>query len=504
MHHLMAAHSQIRLRELFPEARTFHNEEIVVNSCSSDWRECQTGDVFVAVERNESDGHDFVNEAIESGAVAVIAERLVPCSVPVLVVDDAREAFARLCHAIAGNPTSKVKTIGVIGSQGKSSVCRLLEAIFAYRRQRVAVVTDYNWFGRPTEQNWETPNATPPVLATGFSDAVSCGFQYALIEISSIGLAQRLWTGVELDVLVVNQARADHLAYHGSPTNHFRALQRAVDLLKPEGMGVFNADDQGARALLDNFAQPGLTFGLDDRAEITATIIESTPYEQTFMINAGSDSVTITTACVGTHHIYNCLAATTVALSLGFDLPSIGAGLETIQRIPGQCERVQHNHSFELFVDSSRSPDQLRSTLQALRRTTRGQLYCIFDVPADGDKSSRAWIGSVLEKGAHHAAIAATGSPGETPLQVIHDVLDGYKNVGRDLVSPDFPKGLAWAMQQARPGDCVVAISRRLGQSIDPILNISHLQMICEQTAAEISPVNNEEPTYPNLRLRRA
>lgn len=454
--HQLSSSRQIGFDSLPTAVRGPGAETFRFDSCASHWRDVQPGDLYVALTTAEWDGHDHADEAVRRGAVAILAERLLPVSVPVFISEDTREAFGHLCHRLADRPSTQVHTIGVAGTSGKTTVARLIEAALSEGGRRVTAATDERWF-EPDESQPASGPLTPPRIVAGLSDAAACGFGHVVIELQTAALARRLWAGTELDAVILTGMDDDYRGAHGSAVNCHRAIRRSLDLLKDAGLVIVNVDDPQLRALVEELDFPVLTYGIHHEATIQAEILEETCYDQLVVLHAGCDSIPIRLPRAGRHWLSNTLAAVTTALGLGIDLAASVRAIEMMTPAPCDLERVSPSTEFpSVMLDGATLPDRLRCTLSTLRRTTAGRVWCVLQVSEEVGAQFRPALGTLLERYCHGAAIAVAPALARKALAVTHDVLDGYERPGRDLVCPDPAKAIAWILSQAAPGDAVL------------------------------------------------
>ncbi len=418
----------VRLEELLPEAQLLDGTgDVHVRSCSADSRCIQPGDVFVALRGTVHDGHDFARDAQTRGAAAVISERPINgLNIPTYLVPDARGAFGRMCHTLAGNPSKRLKVIGITGTSGKTTTSYLISGILAAAGHSAGVLGTLVYYdGVDVEP---APLTTPPApaLATWLARMEYNGCTHAIIEASSHALAQDRLAGMHLDIACVCNARHDHLDFHGSEEDYHAAKARIFDYLRPEGIAVVNADDRGSAAMVDLIEGPGLTVAVDSEAEVTATIIEQCSSEQLFLLHTDCETVPVRTRLVGTHNVYNCLMAAAVGISYGVDLQTIARGLEAVDRVPGRLERLECGQPFSVFVDYAHTADGLESVLQTLRPTTTGRLICVFGAGGDRDRFKRPMMGRAVARLADLAVVTSDNPRHENPDAIINDVLGGF------------------------------------------------------------------------------
>ena len=445
----------IDLRDVLPKGR-FLGGDIRFTSCASDWHECQPGDLYVAMIDDEDDGHYHAQKAVENGARAVLCERLLPLQVPMCLVKDTRAAFGNVCQALAGNPTEQMATIGVTGTCGKTVTSMLLTSVLENSRQQVGLISSLGYSDGLKIKAARDTTPSQMEMASWLRQMAVSGCGSAVVEMSSRGLAQRKTTGIGLDAAVLTNIRRDHLDLHGSVKNYRTAKRRIFDHLKPGGFAVLNADDAASQELQHELNCPTITVGLHSHAELTATIVEQHRSEQTFLLHAGNETIPVRTSMIGEHHIYNCLAAAAVGLVMGMDLTAIVRGLEEVDYVPGRMERIECGQPYGVFVDCARTPDALAACLKAARKVTRGRVICAFGAEATLPPEMRAWLGRVAEHGADLPIITSNNPRHEPPLEIIHDVLDGFDRVAKAHVMPNRRNAVQWALEQARPGDSII------------------------------------------------
>jgi UDP-N-acetylmuramoyl-L-alanyl-D-glutamate--2,6-diaminopimelate ligase len=460
MHQIQLHGGAISLRETLPRARFLAGPDVRAASCSADWRACRAGDVFFAVATADDDGHEHAADAIERGAIAVVAERLVPVSVPQVLVRDARSAFARTCQALAGNPTRELRTIGITGTAGKTVTAMLVASIFEAAGQAAGVMSSIGHSDSLSQCAASSDTPTAAEFASWLARMQIADCESAVIELPSRALAERRASGIELDAAVLTNIKSEHLDEHNSAAAYQKIKRRIFSLLKPGGLAIVNADDHRCRNLLQKLRCPSLTFALHGEADITATVIERSVSEQTFLLTAGDDVAPVRARMIGDPHVSNCLAAATVGLASGIELEAIVRGLEAVDRIPGRMERLECGQPFSVFVDAADAPEILSQSIKTVRQVTRGRVFVVHGPRETADSARRALTGRVLELGAH-VPIITSHEPGRSAaLATAHEVLDGFERPHKAQVIPNRETAIRFALSQARPGDAVLIAGR--------------------------------------------
>jgi UDP-N-acetylmuramoyl-L-alanyl-D-glutamate--2,6-diaminopimelate ligase len=445
----------IALDALFPAARRSGPAGVHVAGCTADWRRVQPGDAFVAVTTDDRDGHEDARRAVRRGASAVLCERPVPVfHVPQYEVDDSREAWCTLSHALAGNPSERLRVVGICGAHGKSTVAALLESIFVAADVETGVLTDAKSYDGMSRGSGIGPAPSPETLAARLARMEAAGCTHAIVELSSRGLSQRRFSGLRLDALCVTHVTSASLEFHQSPQNYRDAERRATDLLAPEGVAVLNGDDPVCQSWISDLDGPLLAYGLDGENPLTARILQQNAAETIFLLRAGDETAAVRTTIVGTHHVENCLAAAAVALWYGIDLAVIARGIEAVSRLTSRMERVACGQDFPVFVDAASSADAVRASLMTARRLASGRVLCVLSDAPPASSQEAAALRQVVRKLADVAVV----TDARLELEPAWTADDGSLEVHR---TTDRVEAIAWAVSLASRGDVVVVTGSR-------------------------------------------
>jgi UDP-N-acetylmuramoyl-L-alanyl-D-glutamate--2,6-diaminopimelate ligase len=453
------ARAAVSLRQTLPKAQILGASDVVVRGCSAEAAVCQRGDVYVAITTADDDGHEHAAAAVTRGAVAVVAERLLPVSVPQWIVRDSREAIGRVCQALAGNPTRQLRTIGITGSAGKTTTAMLMASILEAAGQAAGVMSSIGHSDSIIQQAASTETPTAAEFASWLARMSTAQCDAAVLEMPAQAIAERGTSGIRLDAAILTNIKAD-ARQQNSRRVYRNIVARFLRHLKPDGVAIVNADDHRCRSVLAQLKKACLTYGLHHEADISASVIERCSSEQTFMLSAGDEVVPIRTRIIGDSHISNCLAATAAALASGIDLRAIARGLEAVERIPGRMERLECGQPFSVFVDAANTAETLSVTIRTLRQVTRGRVFVVYGPSKQADAAHRAMIGRVLERGCHVPVLTSTEPSRAADLAGIHQMLDGFTRPGKAQIVPTRATAIHFALDAAREGDCVLIAGR--------------------------------------------
>lgn len=394
---LPGAGSPISVRTLLPEAAIQGAEDIVVDACVADVAEIRPGSVFVAVEKGTRGQTPLIAEAVRRGCAAILTdEPVAPVGVPVCRVSDARLAFARLCHALAGDPGRKLKVVAISGERGKRSTACLVAGVLHAAGYRLGILGSLGCLdGRNVTRLASFP-PRPDRTATLLGRMVANGCSHAIVEVPADGVRDGRLAGIPFDMLALTWADDLTEAQHpgaAALANSIAGWDPLLEHLAHDGLALVNAEDPFLAARLSEIDGPVLTVGFRAAAEIRGVRVDQDAGGQTFLLVAGSDIMPVAVRTPGRDHLIHCLLAAAVGLAYQIDLPTVVRGLESVDYVPGRLERIDSGWPVAVFVDGMRSHWALAASLQALREAVAGRIFCIVGVaPRPDEGAFRAMI----------------------------------------------------------------------------------------------------------------
>ncbi|WP_425400212.1 Mur ligase family protein [Aeoliella sp.] len=361
-----------------PDAQLAGGSDVAVNSVTDQFAAVRPGDAFIACE-DAGDVHSAAKAAVARGAVAIVSERFLPVfGVAQYVVDDARNAYSQLCHAILDCPSSQLNAVAIAGGHGKTSVAMVLDSILNIAGRNVATAS--NQFTRIDAQRsrFVLPT-TAPAVAEFMDEALASGCRQAVVELSEESLRNKVASAAEFDVVCLTNLHGDHAEGDLSPQACRDAMATALEMLTPHGMAIFNADDQDSMRVLAEYDGPALTFGLSDTADITATIAEQHTNEQMFLLTAGDETAAVRSKVIGETHVANCLAAAAIAKVYGVSLSDIARGIERVTVVPGVMHRFDAGLGVSVFLDRGTTPIARGAALSTARSVAAEKVIAVVD-----------------------------------------------------------------------------------------------------------------------------
>jgi UDP-N-acetylmuramoyl-L-alanyl-D-glutamate--2,6-diaminopimelate ligase len=424
----------------------------VVRDAAHDTRDVPLGSLFFCVEGSRVDGHDLAGEAVASGAAALVVGRELEVAVPQVVVGDVRVAMGPISALVFGNPTDGMRVAGITGTNGKTTITYLLDAIARRSGRRAGVIgtTGALVDGAPVPIARTTPEA--PDLFRLLAVMRDAGIELVALEVSSHALAQHRVDGLVCDVAVFTNLSQDHLDYHATMEDYYRAKRR---LFTPElaREGVVGVDDDWGRRLARESEVPVTTFALDAPADVRAVDVRSGRDGTSFALEGRRWR----TGLLGRYNAANAIAAIVAARSLGIGDEAIADGLTAMADVPGRTEPVDAGQDFLVVVDYAHTPDSIQSVLGAVRPLASGRVIVVFGCGGDRDHAKRSRMGRAAAEAADLSIITTDNPRSEDPLSIIAEVERGAAEAdGNYLVEPDRRAAIALALRTAGPDDAVV------------------------------------------------
>ena len=431
-------------------ARTQGDTSVEIKGLAYDSRNVSPGYAFVAIKGGKFDGHQFLGQAVASGASALIVEdeSALLDGVAGVVVRDSRRALALMSHAFYGYPTRGIRLVGITGTNGKTTIVYLLESILSAAGLRPGVIGTVNYrFGGKT---WPAPNTTPESLdlAKLMAEMIRSGADAVVMEVSSIGIDQSRVAGCEFDAACFTNLTRDHLDYHGTEQAYFEAKRRFFAEILPaseskEGrFSAINLDDPRGLELAETAPGRKITYALEAPgadARLLGLIADSNGIAGELAI--GDDRFGFSSQLIGRFNAWNILAAAAVGHGLGLHREAIQQGIAALKNVPGRLEKVALGKGGPLvLVDYAHTPDALERALAASRDLTRGRLISVFGCGGDRDRGKRPLMGRAAVEGCDVAVITSDNPRSEKPSAIIDEILEGVTGSGAVELDPSDPK----------------------------------------------------------------
>lgn len=393
-----------------------------------DSRRAVPGSLFVALPGVKADGAVYTEDAVRRGAVAVISQMPCVCGgrFPCAQVANARLALALLAARFYGDPSSRLCTVGITGTNGKTTVSFMLREIFkaAGRLSGLIGTVRYEIGDRVIPASRTTPEA--PDLQAMFSQMERSGCDSAVMEVSSHALAQHRVSGILYDAVVFTNLTQDHLDYHGTFEEYFEAKARLFSQVRR--YAVINGDNVWGLRLLDRFSQTArcISYGFKPDAQVRGTHPVTDRDGSRMHVESPWGTADVRLKLIGRFNLHNALAAFSAAAALGIPIEVIVQALAELPGVPGRLEAVENKKGKRVFVDYAHTDDALFNVLQTLREITPGRLVAVFGCGGNRDKGKRPLMGKVAARIADYSILTTDNPRSEDPAQIASEIAAGF------------------------------------------------------------------------------
>jgi UDP-N-acetylmuramoyl-L-alanyl-D-glutamate--2,6-diaminopimelate ligase len=454
--------------------------DVEVTGIAVDSRLVKSGDVFVATS-DRVDGHQYIPNAIQNGAVAILGSKpLEGLSVPYIQVEDARLAMAHISAAFYDYPANDLTLIGVTGSDGKTTTVNFIYEILKAAGIKAGMVSTVKAVVGDHEMDTGLHVTTPEVFdgQRYLREMVDAGLTHAVMETTSHGLAARRALGGDFDIGVVTNITHEHLDYHGSYEEYFKAKAKLIEgLAEPkrktnpvEPLAVLNHDDRSYQGLSALAQVKQVCYGRE--GDVTASGIENTPESLRFTAHGFGFEFPVETRLIGDYNVWNALAAVSAAVvGLGISPEGAQAGIKALAGVPGRMERISMGQDFLAIVDFAHTPFAIESALEAGRKMTGGRVIAVFGSAGLRDKAKRRMMAETSAQKADLTILTAEDPRTESLEGILEEMAEGARSKGgvegeTFYRVPDRGEAIRFALKQAQAGDLVLALGKGHEQSM--------------------------------------
>lgn len=440
------------------------NMSLEVMGLSYNSKKTVPNDLFVCLTGEHVDGHEYAEEAFNNGAIAFVVEKRLNLDVPQIVVSDTSEIIAQISDLYYGSPSQKINLIGVTGTNGKTTVTHLIQELFEANQQQCALIgtLGHKFFTKDSYHDAKHTTPQAPELQGILSEVCDKQIKNVVMEVSSHALAQHRVDYCDFNGAVFTNLTQDHLDFHITMQNYFKAKAILFENLVAGDFAVINNDDEYAEKFKEVISPTVslYTYGVKNNADIKARDVVFNHDGASFICNIKGQDYPIKLKMNGMFSVYNALAALTAALATGLDLQTSINRLQELGGVAGRFEIVINQPT--VIVDYAHTPDGLENVLKAARDITPsdGKLICIFGCGGDRDATKRPKMGRIAEELADKVIVTSDNPRSEDPQQIITDILAGIGSVNDVIVEPDRELAIKEAYKLAGQKDVVLVAGK--------------------------------------------
>ncbi len=439
------------------------NGSVEITGIQFDSRKIERGNLFVATRGTATDGHNYISKAVELGALAVICEEMPENKaehITYVIVKDSAEALGMAASAWHGNPSGKMKLVGVTGTNGKTTIATLLYKLFralGYGTGLLSTVCNY-----VNENAVVATHTTPDALELNalLAKMVEAGCQYTFMEVSSHAVEQRRIAGLDFNGAIFTNLTRDHIDYHLTFENYLKAKKRFFDDLNKQAFALTNADDKNGNVMLQNTKASKHSYSTRAMADFKTKILE-TDFSGMLLDMNGKE---VHVPFIGNFNAYNLTAVFGAASLLGQDELDVLRIISTLHSVSGRFETIRTPGGYTVIVDYAHTPDALKNVISTINDISNGNGHLITVVGCGGnrDKGKRPLMAKEAANGSWKTIITSDNPRDEEPADIIDDMLAGLnmEQKSQSLVITDRREAIKTACALAQPGDVVLVAGK--------------------------------------------
>ncbi len=452
------------------------NLDVMVNNLTFDSRQVVKGSCFIAVKGTQSDGHSFIDKAIELGAVAIVCEVLPESKVKgtsYVKVKDTSEVLGIIATSFYDNPSQKIKLIGITGTNGKTTTVTLLYRLFNKLGFKSGLLsTVVNFIG---DEEIPATHTTPDAIQLNklLAQMVEAGCTHCFMEVSSHAIVQNRIAGLKFAGALFSNITHDHLDYHKTFEEYLKAKKRFFDLLPNDAFALINIDDRNGRVMVQNTAAKVSSYSLRSMANFKCKVIEN--HFDGMLLNL--DSIEVWTRLVGGFNAYNILAIYSAARLLGVERDTVLTELSSMTAVSGRFEHMKSPKGINVVVDYAHTPDALQNVIDTINeiRNPDNKLISVVGAGGNRDKTKRPVMAKVAVEGSGMVVLTSDNPRFEEPEDILKDMKAGIEPsmVGKVLTIVDRKEAIRTAYMLANAGD-VVLVAGKGHENYQEIKGVKH------------------------------
>lgn len=450
--------------------------EIAIGKMDFDSRKIEANDVFIAIRGSVSDGHDYIEKAIELGAIAIVCDTFpenIIKGITYIQVKDTNKALAFMAANYFDNPSHKLKLVGITGTNGKTTIASLLYQLFKKAGFKVGLLSTVKIMVDDVE--YKATHTTPDSITINhyLAAMIEAGVVYCFMEVSSHGIHQKRTEALQFAGGVFTNLSHDHLDYHPTFAEYRDVKKSFFDNLPKSAFALSNIDDKNGQVMLQNTAAKKLTYALKSYADYKAQILENQLSGLLLKINGNEVWVKL----IGTFNAYNLLAIYGTAIELGIESLEVLRLLSDLESVSGRFQFIVSDSNITAIVDYAHTPDALENVLKTINdiRTKNEQLITVVGCGGNRDKAKRPIMGGIASDLSNTAIFTSDNPRNEDPAVIINEMEQGVapQNYKRILSITDRKQAIKTACQLAQPND-IILIAGKGHETYQEINGIRH------------------------------
>lgn len=438
------------LHDLFKDA-----QDTEITSLAFDTSQVKEGSLFFCLEGTKVDGHLFAQEAVEKGAVAIVTQHKLPLDCIQITVKNTRKTLSECACNFYGNPSLKMKLIGITGTNGKTTTSYVLKNIIEASGRRCGIIGTNGWGAEEHhELNLTTPDSIE--LQQILKEMVDKGVEYVVMEVSAHALALDKLSGVKFYIVAFTNLSRDHLDFFNNMEN-YKSAKKKLFTRNFSQCAVINADDPVGLEILNNCELPCLTYGYKNPSDVFAVNLEISEFGIEYVLNLMDDILHIKFSLSGKFNMYNTLCAATIARLLGISNSEIERGIFSLKKVDGRFNIINAENC-SVLIDFAHTEDGLRNILSSVKEFAKHRIITVFGCGGNRDAGKRSNMGEVAATLSDYCIVTSDNPRYESPMQIISEIEEGIKRAGKTnyCLEPDRKAAIIKALNMADNDDIIV------------------------------------------------
>jgi len=404
------------------------------------------------------DATKFIYDAISAGAIAVVTDIYDPFlkNITQIISDDINVIESDIAASFYKNPSKELKTIGITGTNGKTTTSYLIKHILDNSEKKCGLIgsVEYILGDNKISSSLTTPDCVS--LQKYLREMKNFEQKCVCMETSSHALEQNRLNNIDFDIAIFTNLSLDHLDYHKTFDNYKNAKKKLFDNLEKRAFAVINLDDENSLDIIKDTKAKIITYSCKKDATFVATDIIYSMRGTSFTLNYKNQKIPIFTHLIGKYNVYNSLCAIAVAIMAGVDLEKLASIIKAFRKVPGRLEKVQNNKNLHIYVDHAHTPDAMQNVLKTLSEMKKGKVINVFGCGGDRDKSKRQPMAKTSEKFSDISIVTSDNPRTEDPKKIIDEIIPGFSKNAQYIVEIDRQKAIEKAIKLAKSEDIVI------------------------------------------------
>ncbi|NGX28707.1 MAG: UDP-N-acetylmuramoyl-L-alanyl-D-glutamate--2,6-diaminopimelate ligase [Candidatus Anoxychlamydiales bacterium] len=433
-------------------------KDVEISGITADSKVVAPGNLFIARKGEKFDGAEFIYEAIEAGAIAVITDVFDPFlkDITQVICQNATESIPDIANNFYNNPSNDLFTIGITGTNGKTTTSYLIKHILDKSHKKTGLIGSIEYILGEHKIVSKLTSPDSITLQKYLREMIISNCQSVCMEVSSHALKQNRVKNVDFDIAIFTNLTIDHLDYHISFENYKKAKKKLFDSLDEKSTSIVNIDDENYPDMIKDTKSKIFTFSLQKKADLYVSDIKFSLKGSYFTLYFKDKKTDVFTPLIGKYNIYNILAAISVGLIANIELEKIIFFIKNFKEVKGRLQKVENKKNLNIFVDFAHTDDALKNVLLTLREIKKGKIINVFGCGGNRDKSKRSLMAKASEKYADISIVTSDNPRDEDPEKIIDEVKSGFSKNSKFIIEKDRKKAIEKAISLANGQDIII------------------------------------------------